>query len=137
MKLLTFISLMMVLVFPCNAETIKMKNLKAYDGDTIYTDIKVFENLAPLKIRVPGIDTPEMHGQCLYEKEHAKAAKAYINDLLKNAEVEVTPLHWDKYGGRFEANIKLPNGADLAQTMITNGYARKYDGGKKSSWCPK
>lgn len=115
----------------CNAETIKLKNLTAYDGDTIYTNIKVFENLAPLRIRVPGIDTPEMRGKCLYEKEHAKAAKAYINDLLKNAEVEVTPLHWDKYGGRFEATIKLPNGEDLAQLMITNGYARKYDGGKK------
>lgn len=116
-------------------QSLQMTNLVAYDGDTVKTTIRPFPNLAPLSIRVRGIDTPEIRGKCEFEKAQAQKAKMLMNSLVRDQAITVVPYSWDKYGGRFVADIYGPNNVKLADIMIREGVARPYNGGAKSSWC--
>lgn len=108
----------------------------AYDGDTIYvTAANVAPELAEMSVRIRGIDTPEIRGDCPAEKAMALEARDYVRNLLSNGyPVEFTGLAWDKYGGRILATVDV-NGHDLGSMLIAEGLARPYDGGKRQSWC--
>ena len=58
------------------------------------------DTLKKIKIRINGIDTPEIKGKCEREKKLALEAKVFINDLIKNSTViYLKNLKWGKYGG--------------------------------------
>jgi endonuclease YncB( thermonuclease family) len=48
--------------------------------------------------------------------------------------IEVEPVSWDKYGGRFDAVVYL-DGQSLGEILLSQGVARPYDGGPKPDWC--
>lgn len=107
------------------------------DGDTLRAEmLGVPSPLNRVSIRISGIDTPEMKGQCDSEKEKARAAKSFLSRKLSSARaVTFGTLDWDKYGGRILADVYF-DGQDVGQMMIDEGYATPYLGGKKSShWC--
>ena len=112
----------------------KFVGLRAYDGDTIKTPIVALKGLPKLSIRIAGIDTPEIRGKCDYEKTQAIKARDRLNQLLEG-EVTVTPLSWDKYGGRFIATVQDKDGRNVSEILITEGLARPYQGEKKLPWC--
>ena len=116
-------------------QQIKLQNLVAYDGDTVKTSIRPFQDLPPLSIRVRGIDTPEIRGKCLSEKARAQQAKQLMNNLLRDQTITVVPYSWDKYGGRVVADLYDPNNVKISDIMIREGLARPYNGGAKASWC--
>ena len=116
------------------AEPMKFTGLRAYDGDTIKTPLIALKGLPKLSIRVAGIDTPEIRGKCDYEKQLAIKARDRLNQLLEG-EVTVTPLSWDKYGGRFIATVQDKDGRNVSEILITEGLARPYFGDKKEPWC--
>ncbi len=80
---------------------------KIHDGDTIEIYSKALPlPLANMAIRLAGIDTPELRGKCQAEKDKAKLARDYLKSYVKAGDVlNVAPLKWDKYGGRFEVVI--------------------------------
>jgi endonuclease YncB( thermonuclease family) len=84
-------------------------------------------------IRILGVDTAEIQGQCDYEIEKAIIAKKYLNDVLSHANtiVLVNPGR-DKYD-RVLA-IVLVDGKDLSQLIIDSGNGRKWKG-RRESWC--
>jgi len=109
-----------------------------YDGDTFYIDMAGLPpELRRIGVRVRGIDTAEMRGKCDREKHTAAGAKAFTTRALKMSgnRVILRGLKWDKYGGRVGADVFLVNGENLAQMMITQGYARPYSGDKRQGWC--
>lgn len=116
-------------------QQIQMQNLVAYDGDTVRTTIRPFQDLPPLSIRVRGIDTPEIRGKCDAEKAKAQQAKQLMNNLLRGQTITVVPYSWDKYGGRVVADMYGPNNVKISDIMIREGLARPYNGGAKASWC--
>ncbi len=61
-------------------------------------------------------------------------ATKFTTDLVGNKELLLTPIKWDKYGGRLNANVKV-GGVDIAQELLKKGLARTYSGDKKKSWC--
>ena len=129
-----FVAILLVLSFSAFAEPMKFVGLRAYDGDTIKTPIVALKGLPKLSIRVDGIDTPEIRGKCDYEKTQAIKARDRLNQLLEG-EVIVTPLGWDKYGGRFIAVVQDKDGRNVSEILITEGLARPYQGEKKLPWC--
>ena len=129
-----FVAILLVLSFSAFAEPMKFVGLRAYDGDTIKTPIVALKGLPKLSIRVDGIDTPEIRGKCDYEKQLAIKARDRLNQLLEG-EVTVTPLSWDKYGGRFIAVVQDKDGRNVSEILITEGLARPYQGEKKLPWC--
>ncbi len=112
------------------------KVISVYDGDTFRVNI---DSLPPIvgkniAIRVNGVDTPEIRGKCLYEKNLALKARDFVRDRLANAkEIKLTNLQRGKYF-RVVANV-LVDGVSLEQELLDNKLAYKYSGGKKLSWC--
>ncbi|MDP9195228.1 MAG: thermonuclease family protein [Pseudomonadota bacterium] len=108
---------------------------KVIDGDTFDASFPVFYGvIISAKIRILGIDTPEIRGKCEKEKQLARKARDYVRGLLKDRAVlvDVSP---DKYSGRYDARVLTADGKDVGQQMIASGLARKYDGGKRAVWC--
>ena len=112
------------------------RNRLCYDGDTCYVVAKTLpDTLRNMSIRILGIDTPEIRGDCLEEKGLALQGRAFANDMFRNANnIEFRNLKWDKYGGRILADVYI-DGMSYKHEIIEAGLAREYDGGKKLGWC--
>ena len=109
----------------------------AYDGDTIYVAIPGLpDEMANMSVRVRGVDTPEMRGQCDSAKQLAQKARDYARQRLKSAtSVQFCEPEWGRYGGRVVASVRI-DGSPLDLELIKNGLARPYDGKtKRQPWC--
>lgn len=97
---------------------------KVHDGDTIDVRCDVgFDLTVYARVRVAGIDAPEL------STEAGKAARSFAEGLLPvGAQVLVTSLGWDKWGGRIDGSITTPGGRDFASAMVEAGHAKPYDG---------
>lgn len=107
------------------------------DGDTLRAELVGLPSpLDRVSIRISGIDSPEIKGQCDSEKEKAQAAKSFLIRKFSAARaVTFGSMDWDKYGGRILADVYF-DGQDVGQMMIDSGYAAPYRGRKKvSRWC--
>ena len=111
--------------------------LQNYDGDTIRFDLPGYPPIAgdDIRVRVNGIDTPEIKGECEKEKYDAQQAKEMVADILKDAEqIVLKNMERGKYF-RIAADV-IVDGENLADQLIDAGVAVKYDGGKKThKWC--
>lgn len=91
--------------------------LNVHDGDTF--------RIPEGPVRVLGIDTPEIPGDC-----YGQEATAATRDLLEGSEVVLTtdPAQpdRDRYG-RFLRYVMTDNGEDLAAYLLRYGYARVYE----------
>jgi endonuclease YncB( thermonuclease family) len=101
-----------------------------HDGDTCGLDIdlgfdhtivtKSFDDSRRLACRIYGINAPELATAA------GKAALAYAQTLCPPGTlVTVTSHGWDKYGGRFDGEITLPDKRSYGQAMIDAGMAVK------------
>ena len=106
------------------------------DGDTFRVDIRGWPAVAGenIPVRVYGVDTPEIRGQCDEEKERAVQAREYVEDLLFQARrIELYNLDRDKYF-RLVADVDI-DGLDLTSALIESGHGRPYSGGTRLGWC--
>lgn len=115
--------------------------LSVPDGDTVKVHVEKCSPafLCTIDVRVLGIDTPESHkppAKCDAEVQKGQAAAAFGRALIRPGDrLNFTFRKWDKFGGRIDGTITLPDGRDYAETIIGEGLARPYDGKAKSSWC--
>jgi endonuclease YncB( thermonuclease family) len=95
-----------------------------YDGDTltVLADLG-FAVWRRVSVRVDGINAIELRAPGgLAAREHLKAL------LPAGGEVTLTSLGWDKYGDRVDGRITLPDGRDVGEVMVIDGYAARWDG---------
>jgi endonuclease YncB( thermonuclease family) len=108
------------------------------DGDTMEAKIELGENsYVKTKIRLLGIDAPEMAGECEKEIEGAKKAKEKLEEILKNDSfVYLKNIANDKYG-RVLANLFLSENdkVSVSYMMLKSGLVVGYGGKKRQSWC--
>jgi endonuclease YncB( thermonuclease family) len=118
-------------------ETVRALVTHVVDGDTIRATALVWPGVeVKVSVRLKGVDTPELRGQCKAEKERARRARDYVRALLpEGAIVRLTEVRPDKYQGRVDARVTLDDGRDLARLLIRTGLGRPYDGGRRGSWC--
>ena len=115
-----------------------VKYVDNYDADTITVDI---HDLHPIigknmKIRVAGIDAPEIRGKPLCEKELAIKSRNEIRKILINAEtINLTSIERGKYF-RIAATV-IADGLNIGEYLLKRKLAYKYDGGTKEEidWC--
>ncbi len=107
------------------------------DGDTFRADIVgwspvVAENI---RVRVRGVDAPEIRGKCKQEKMLARKARSFTAHLLWTARnIELRAIERGKYF-RLLADVVF-DGQDLATALIESGHGRPYVGkGKRPDWC--
>lgn len=116
--------------------TVKSRDLiSVYDGDTFKISVECSPSFAEtLSIRVLGIDTPEIKGTSKLERKLAIEARDHLKQLLTTARtIECTKVKWCKYGGRVLAYVAV-DGKDVGKSLIDEGLARPYDGGKREPW---
>tara|TARA_R110000824_G_scaffold126906_2_gene286674 strand:+ start:192 stop:536 length:345 start_codon:yes stop_codon:yes gene_type:complete len=110
----------------------KIKNVdRVVDGDTIDVTIDLgFSLYHKTRIRLAGINTPETRTRDLEEKAAGIRAKDFLIDRIINAD-KIT-LQTEKTGkfGRY-LGVVYADGVDLNQTLLEEGHATKYDGGKR------
>ncbi|ELW4533865.1 thermonuclease family protein [Campylobacter upsaliensis] len=97
---------------------------KVIDGDTIELLAKTsktnpYNHIAKLKIRLYGIDAPEL------KQAYGKEAKEYLSALVLKQEVSLIIENKDKYD-RFVGTLFL-KGQDINKEMVKNGYAHAYE----------
>ncbi len=107
------------------------------DGDTFAAAVKLEDDISiTVRVRLINVDTPEMSGECAREIDLANQAKEYTESLLPHATVvELKNIKDDKYLGRIDANVILPDGRDVGDALVKNGLARRYNGGRRLGWC--
>jgi micrococcal nuclease len=109
---------------------------RVYDGDTLNVSIPDWPGIVGDKIlvRVIGIDTPEMKGQCDEEKRLSRIAKQWVIDAIRAGKViELRNIKRDKYF-RILADVYVDD-KSLAAELIESGLAHAYDDGTKTAWC--
>ena len=75
------------------------------DGDTLDVTVKVWIGQdTRTRVRIRGIDAPEIHARCPAEKAGALAAKARLKELAGKL-VTLTAIGQDKYAGRVDATV--------------------------------
>jgi micrococcal nuclease len=105
--------------------------VQVIDGDTLDLDIDLgFHVTIRQRVRLRGIDTPELRGK---DKDRAVAARTEVTiwtdgvELLIRTELDET----DKYG-RLLADVWVDGLAtSLSDHLVERGMARRYDGGKR------
>lgn len=102
------------------------------DGDTVEVLIHPWRNICVTeRVRVFGINCPEVHSKDAREKAAGEAARQFAYSLARPfVVVKITERGQDKYG-RFLASIQLADGKDFAAEMIAANHAIGYDGGKR------
>ena len=110
--------------------------VRIIDGDTFQARVQVWPGLSvDTKVRLRGIDAPELHIRCADEYAKAQAARAALETMLAAGGVTISRVGIDKYGGRVDAAVATRDTADVSAALLNGGWARSYDGGRRGSWC--
>jgi endonuclease YncB( thermonuclease family) len=87
-----------------------------------------------VKVRLKGIDTPEMRGKCAAEKKLAQQAKAFAEKWLKENQTQLVRVHYGTYAGRVLATAQIKDGDSLSAALLAESLAKPYRG-RKAKWC--
>ena len=110
--------------------------LRVIDGDTIAVRARIWIGQSvDTRVRIVGVDTPELRGECALEIELAAAARELVVEALGDQPVTLRDVRYDKFGGRVLARVESSTGEDIARLLIAAGLGRPYDGGKRAPWC--
>jgi endonuclease YncB( thermonuclease family) len=110
--------------------------LRVIDGDTFEARVHLWPGLAvTTKVRLRGIDAPEINARCAEERSKAEAARAALDAILAEADLTVFRVSLDKYGGRVLAAAATMRTPDVAQALVRARLARPYAGGRREAWC--
>tara|TARA_R110000851_G_scaffold252527_1_gene405035 strand:+ start:2450 stop:2803 length:354 start_codon:yes stop_codon:yes gene_type:complete len=113
----------------------KAKCTKIVDGDTIDASIDLgFDVTVHKRIRLAGINAPESRTRDLEEKKLGLAAKSRLTELLGDGDFVLESKEVGKYGRVLGTLHKYNDGelgVNLNETLVKEGYAVEYDGGKR------
>jgi endonuclease YncB( thermonuclease family) len=110
--------------------------IRTIDGDTFEARVHLWPGLEmTTKVRLRGIDAPELKASCPQELEMAQAAGRALRALLEEGEVTIYNIGPDKYNGRVVADAATRQTADISAVLLAKGFARSYGGGRRGGWC--
>jgi micrococcal nuclease len=109
--------------------------LEVIDGDTFRARVDIWlGQTVTVKVRLQGVDTPEMNGKCAAEKKLARQAKAFAENWLKQNRVQLVNVHYGTYAGRVLATARIKNGNSLSAALLAENLAKPYRG-RRAQWC--
>ena len=121
-----------------------VKVVKVYDGDTIWIALPLNGRICRMKVRLMGVDTPELKppkSKKNREKEikKAKAARDFLSEMIMDKIITIECGGWDKYGRllgtlfikkrKYCTNYKI----NINQLLIDKKHGVPYFGGTKST----
>ena len=109
--------------------------VRTIDGDTFLARVRQRDGRDLVaRVRLRGIDAPEMKASCQDELNKAEAATDALRNLLGQGGVTIYNLGSEKYG-RVLADVATRRTANVSAAMLAGGYARSYNGGHRDGWC--
>jgi micrococcal nuclease len=108
------------------------KVVKVYDGDTVHVVFKYFEKYYKWICRIAHVDTPELKTKNPEEKKLGYEVRDKLRELILGKVVKLHCHEFDKYG-RLLVDIQIDT-IKVDEWLISNGYAKKYEGGTKEKW---
>jgi len=113
--------------------------LRVVDGDTIDAQIDLgFHTHRNIRVRLYGINTPEVRTRDAEEKVRGKAASARVSELLDKADKIILKSHGVGKFGRCLGELTLihfreaeDDQWDLTETLLAEGHGVPYFGGKR------
>jgi endonuclease YncB( thermonuclease family) len=121
---------------PARGGTHPAEVLRVIDGDTFEARVHLWPGLdITTKVRLRGIDAPELKARCPAERAMAEAARDALRDMLAEGAVGVSLVTPDKYGGRVVADAATRSTASVSAELRAKGLARSYGGGHRRGWC--
>lgn len=105
---------------------------RVIDGDTVQGIIQLgFNCMVEHRLRVLGIDCPELNATDPTQRELAIHAKDFVTKAILNRQVYITSHKSDSFG-RYLATIEYQddqgNVLDLAEELLKAGLAKEYRG---------
>lgn len=106
------------------------------DGDTVEFVFRYKGSYEKHRLRILGIDTPEIHTKNEHEKKCGFYAKEQLKALLQKTDnlCYVYLCADDKYGRRLGSLYTYKGNINISTYMITNKLAYSYDGSTKKKW---
>jgi micrococcal nuclease len=103
-------------------------DLRAIDGDTV--------SWRGERVRLVGFDTPEIFSpQCASEAQKGQAAKRMLAGMIANARSADLAIRPERHRyGRILAVLFLDE-TNVGPRLMAAGLARRYEGGRRQSWC--
>jgi endonuclease YncB( thermonuclease family) len=110
--------------------------IRTIDGDTFEARVHLEPGLDPTtRIRLRGIDAPELKASCPQELQMAEAATGALRAMLSEGDVRIFNIGPDKYSGRVVAGVVTRRTGNVSTAMLAAGHARSYSGGHRNGWC--
>ena len=110
--------------------------LRVLDGDTFEARVHLWPGLeVTTRVRLRGIDAPELKARCGEERAKAEAARDALRILLDQGDVGISSVTLDKYGGRVLADASTRATPDVSSALLGAGAVRRYSGGQRQGWC--
>ena len=110
--------------------------IRTVDGDTFEARVHVEPGLdLNTRVRLRGIDAPELKASCPQELQMAEAASAALRALLGEGGVTISNIGPDKYSGRVLADVATKKTGNVSAALLAAGHARSYNGGHRNGWC--
>ena len=109
--------------------------VEVIDGDTFRARVDIWLGQSvTVKVRLKGVDTPEMNGKCAAEKKLARQAKDFAENWLRKNQVQLVNVHYGTYAGRVLATAQIKNGDSLSAALLAENLAKPYRG-RRAKWC--
>ena len=110
--------------------------LTAVDGDTIKCDGQNMRIMGAGAPNVSGVDTPEIRtSECAKEKLLGHQAKIRLEELLRSPGLQIEDSGVRDRYGRPLVWVRLRAGSTAGETLITEGYAVRWEPGYRADWC--
>jgi len=110
--------------------------IRTIDGDTFEARVHLWPGLdMTTRVRLRGIDAPELKASCPQELRMAEAAGVALRGLLDEGGVSIYNIGPDKYNGRVVADAATKRTENVSAALLAAGHARSYNGGHRSGWC--
>lgn len=110
--------------------------IEVIDGDTLLVEARIWLGQAlETRVRLAGIDAPEMRARCARERAMAEEAAALLRRTLHESAISLSDIRFGKYAGRVIARVRTADGRDLSDVLQRAHLARAYNGRKRQSWC--
>ena len=109
--------------------------LQVIDGDTFRARVPIWlDQTVTVKIRLSGVDTPEMKGKCPAETARAKLARDFAIKWLQQDDLRLVNVRYGTYAGRVLATAQTADGVSLSQALLQAELAQPYRG-RCAQWC--
>jgi endonuclease YncB( thermonuclease family) len=110
--------------------------IRTIDGDTFEARVHLSPDLNPTtRVRLRGIDAPELKASCPQELQMAEAATGALRAMLGEGDVRIFNIGPDKYAGRVVADVVTRRTGNVSTALLAAGHARSYGGGHRNGWC--